>query len=187
MKLLALTCPDCTEHLSPGNDDLVTLCPRCQRSYYLDDRGLMSIKIQFALAGKQAPNDSWVPFWLFNGKVTLRERQTQGGGSSSGRAAEELWSQTRQFYIPAWDLPLEQAKGIGARLVESQPQLQLIEQPEQVKLIPAILPPDGALKMIDFIVLTIEARRKDWLKKLDFHVQADKPRLFALPAQQIGR
>ena len=39
---------------------------------------------------------------------------------------------------------------------------------------------------MEFIVLSIEAQRKDWLKNLTFHISADAPELWALPAQLQG-
>jgi hypothetical protein len=39
------------------------------------------------------------------------------------------------------------------------------------------------LRLLEFVVLAIEARRDDWLKALDFRIEAGEPQLWALPQQ----
>ena len=50
----------------------------------------------------------------------------------------------------------------------------------------AEMAPADAKKMLEFIVLAIEARRQDWLRELTFHLEVGQPDLWALPQSVVG-
>jgi hypothetical protein len=83
--------------------------------------------------------------------------------------------------VPAWDLNVHTAQEVGSRLVVSQPEFTTVNQPKQLNLVPAIVKPADARKLLEFIILAIEARRKDWLKEFAFNLEVGKPQLWALP------
>jgi hypothetical protein len=84
--------------------------------------------------------------------------------------------------VPAWELSLNQAQSIGSDMIQRQPALQPAPPPTEARLTPVTLPPQDALNILEFIVLAIEARRPDWLKRLDFDLKVGEPALWALPA-----
>lgn len=180
MKLLALICPQCAEPLKPNNDDITTVCPRCQQTYHLDTEGLKPLNIHF-MSTSQTMAKEWLPYWVFQGKVNITQRDTQGGGSKSAQEAEQLWGSTRLLYVPAWDLPMNRVQEIGGQLIQQQPGLKAITKPETFRMRPAIITADDARKMLEFIVLAIEARRADYLKNLSFQMQLGEAQLWALP------
>lgn len=76
---------------------------------------------------------------------------------------------------------MEVAQDVGTRLIQRQPAIELIERPGTAYLAAAVVSPDDALSLLEFIILAIEARRRDWLKALDFRIDAGEPELWSLP------
>jgi hypothetical protein len=184
MKLLALRCPNCEQPLTPENEHLVTLCPECQTAVSLADDGLSPVEIHYATPPKSATVTEWQPFWIFEGQVNIRKRETQGGGSSGKKAAAQLWDQPRRFYVPAWDLSLSTAQDLGSRMVQQQPVFAAGPQPAHPNLLPITVSAEDTQKLLEFIVLAIEARRDDWLKNLEFQLKVGPPAVWALPAEK---
>jgi hypothetical protein len=85
------------------------------------------------------------------------------------------------FYAPAWGATLAQAQSIGSQMTERQPELQFVDQPAAFQLVPAVVTPGDSRKLLEFVVLAIEARRKDWLKSLAFDLELNEPELWAIP------
>ncbi|MCI0393358.1 MAG: hypothetical protein L0332_00435 [Chloroflexi bacterium] len=188
MKLIALRCPVCTQPLAPENDDIVVACGHCRAEVAIGQDGPSQINVRYALpAGARPEMNPWYPFWVFSGQVQLQHRETQGGGRSGQKEAEALWSAPRRLYVPAWELSMHTAQDVGSRLIQQQPQFQLVERPEQAQLVSAVVTPGDARKLLEFIVLAVEARRSDWLKDLVFHLALGEPELWAIPVKSNER
>ncbi|WP_420629265.1 hypothetical protein [Candidatus Leptofilum sp.] len=186
MKLLALRCPICAQPLKPQNPDVVVLgCANCGTAVSLNESGLDTISLQFATPAVEK-FDSWLPLWVFNGRVTITNRQTQGRNKEAQQHSEQLWGYPRRLYVPSWDLPTETACQLGGDLVQRQPTFQRTDPPDKFSLVEAVVTPEDALKLLEFVVLSVEAARKDWLKELHFTIEAAKPQLWAIPAMQAG-
>jgi hypothetical protein len=191
MKLLLLRCPQCQSPLEPEQLDVIVGCRHCFTAIAIDEKGLRLHNVHYAASQFDKRRDpdvteQWVPFWVFNGRVQISKRDTQGGSGSAQRDAEQFWDVPRRLYVPAWELPMPTARDIGQKFTQEQTRLQAVPQPPGAHLIAATVTPDDALKLMEFIVLSIEAQRKDWLKNLTFHISADAPELWALPAQLQG-
>ncbi len=180
MKLLALRCPQCEQPLTPENDHIITLCDHCYTAIHIGDEGLAPISIRYASPVAGAKITRWSPFWIFKGRVHILQRQTQGGHSE--RESKLLWDKPRSLYVPAWELSMATAQNVGSLMIEQQPIYQVGPQPAKIQLVPITVTAADALKLLEFIVLAIETRRSDWLKKLDFRLEVDQPELWALPA-----
>lgn len=180
MKLIPLICPQCNRPLQPESEHIITTCEQCRQIYHLDRHGLKPLDVQFVSTG-QTQAKAWWPYWVFQGQVTISKRETQGGGSQSAQEAEQLWRQPRRLYVPAWELPLNRIQEIGGQIIQQQPSLNPIERPDHFTLHPAIMTADDARKMLEFIILAIEARRQDYLKNLAFTMQINEGQLWALP------
>jgi hypothetical protein len=186
MKLIALRCPTCATPLPAENDDVVVACTNCHTTIAISQSGPVKMAVRFAVLGdKQAPGNQWVPFWVFNGRVMIQRRETQGGGSAE-KDARQMWQSPRALYVPAWELSMHTAQNVGSRLIQQQPQLQQIEQPQDAVLTSATVTPGDARKLLEFIILAIEARRKDWLKNLQFTLEVGEPQKMALPQKLFG-
>lgn len=88
--------------------------------------------------------------------------------------------------MPAWDIQPHTAQSVGTRLIQNPPELKLVSRPTGAHLEAANVDANDARKLLEFIVLAIEARRKDWLKDLDFRLDVDDAKLWALPAESVG-
>ena len=184
MKLLALRCPNCDRPLTPDNHHVVTLCEQCATAVHIGDEGLTRLTIQCAAPATGATVTHWQPFWLFQGQVNILRREVQSGNSE--KDSRRLWGQPRTLYVPAWELLMVTAQNIGSAMIQQQPVYQPIPQPAEFQLTPVTVTADDALKLLEFIVLAIETRRKDWLKNLEFRLDVGRPELWALPANDRG-
>ncbi|MCA9981011.1 MAG: hypothetical protein KDD89_09260 [Anaerolineales bacterium] len=188
MKLLLLRCPTCAEPLPAENDDVVLTCPSCFSDVQLDERGVNATAVSFAQPTYPDKLTHWLPFWVMQAKVNITKRDTQGGSKSVRKDSEAMWAEPRLLYTPAWDLPVPQARQMGSDLVLLQPTLSaLATRPSDALLTPAVFTTEDAQRFLTFVVLTIEAERKDWLKDLQFQITPlKKAELWALPAVQTG-
>ena len=183
MKLILLQCPTCGEALKPDNDDVVIACTNCHTPVAISTNGPVKMKVQFALGPGTTDSDSsvWMPFWIFEGQVHILVRETQGGKKVAREQSATFWGSSRRLYVPAWDVDMAMAQEIGSRLIEWQPVFKPIEQPLKAHLSSATITPKDASKMLEFIILAIEARRDDWLKDLKFELDVGEPELWAIP------
>jgi hypothetical protein len=186
MKLLALRCPECSQPLKPENDHIVVTCELCRAAVHIGDDGLSLVSVQYARPRSEAGVTRWLPFWVFHGRVQVKRRLTASGGRSRQEEMARLWGEPRYLYVPAWELSPRTVRDTGSKMIQSQPAYQAIARPADAHLTPVILTTQDALKMLEFIVLTIEAGRRDWLEHLEFRLEVGEPVLWALPADDQG-
>ena len=180
MKLLLLRCPNCARPLAPDNDDVVVMCTNCFTSVSIDQRGVQATDVRFALPAKADERmPRWLPFWVYEGRVVIVRRETQG--RADDKAARQQWANPLRMYVPAWEISMHVAQEVGSRMIQRPPATRFIERPEGAYMEPAVVSTGDALRLLEFIVLAIEARRRDWLKALDFRIEAGEPELWAMP------
>lgn len=182
MKLLLLRCPRCNHPLAPGQDDQVIQCPNCRSAVAIADEGLNILPAQYGSPAVEAP-PRWLPFWVCRGRVTILKRKTQAGQSSE-RAAREFWAEPRRVYIPAWACDLLEARDMVESLLEQQPILEAGTPPEGVIFDPAVVAPADARKLLELVVLTIEAERSDYLEAFEFELSLEDEALWLFPAER---
>lgn len=137
--------------------------------------------VQFAMpVDHRSSANRWMPFWIFRGRVKISVRETQGGRSRDKDAAG-LWGVERRFFVPAWELSIHAAQDIGSRMIQRPTSFTKIDRPEGASLQTAVVTPKDGKNLIEFIVLAIEARRKDWLRDLKFELDVGEPKMWALP------
>jgi hypothetical protein len=182
MKLLLLRCPQCNQALSPGNDDVVIQCPNCRSAVAIGDGGLSLLPVLYA-AASQTP-ETWLPFWVCRGHVTIQTRRTQGGRSAD-EESRAFWGRPRQVYIPAWACPLDEARELIRQLLVDQPRLTAA-QPGEATFTSATIAPEDGRKLLDLVIVGIEAGRRDWLQDLSYDLRLDSQVLWLLPARRDG-
>jgi uncharacterized protein YbaR (Trm112 family) len=182
MKLLLLRCPKCNQALSPGQDDQVIQCPNCRVAVAVSEGGLALLAAQYA-APTVAQPPSWLPFWVYRGRVTIKQRRTQGGRSAE-KDAQAFWAQPRRVYIPAWACELAEARDLVAALLEKQPFLEAIIPPDGAAFEPAAVTPADARKLLELVIVSLEANRNDYLESLDFDLNLESEALWLLPAER---
>lgn len=180
MKLVLLRCPNCARPLMPDNDDIVFMCTNCFSAVSIDQRGVQLIDVRFALPTKADERTrKWLPFWVYHGRVEVVRRETQG--RSDDKSSQQQWADALRMYVPAWEISMQVAQDLGSELIQRQPVTRFVERPDSAYMEPAVVSTDDAFRLLEFIVLAIEARRKDWLEALDFRIEAAEPELWAMP------
>lgn len=184
MKLLLLRCPKCNHALAPGQDDRVIQCPNCRVAVAVDEGGLALLPAQYA-APTVAQPPAWLPFWVYRGRVTIKQRRTQGGRSAESEA-QAFWAQPRRVYIPAWACELLEARDLVATLLEKQLFLEAVIPPEGTAFEPAVVTPADARKLLELVIVSLEAERNDYLESFDFDLNLESEALWLLPAERQG-
>lgn len=182
MKLLLLRCPNCNQALAPGQNDQVVQCPNCRSAVAINEGGLDILSAQYAASAIENPS-AWLPFWVYRGRVTILKRKTQAGKSAE-RTAREFWAEPRRVCIPAWACDLVEARDIVEALVEEQPALEAAAPPEGAAFEPAVVTPADARKLLELVIVTIEAERSDYLEDFEFDLSLDSEALWLLPAER---
>ncbi len=85
--------------------------------------------------------------------------------------------------MPAWELSIAAVKQAGVQLLKQPPALNAIARPSGVRLTPVVVSAEDARKMLEFMVLSLEAGRDDWLKTVDFQIEAGPPELWAIAGE----
>ncbi len=88
------------------------------------------------------------------------------------------FAQPRRFYVPAFACPLETLLDLGQKLLLRPPALQA---GSPAPFDPVILHLVDVQAAVDFIVMAIEAGRKDKLREVEFSTKLSAPALWVLP------
>lgn len=182
MKLLLLRCPKCNHALAPGQEDRVIQCPNCRVAVAVDEGGLALLPAQYAAPNVVQP-PTWLPFWVYRGRVTIKQRKTQGGRSAE-QEAQAFWAQPRRVYIPAWACELREARDLVATLLEKQLFLEAVIPPEGAAFEPAAVTPVDARKLLELVIVSLEAERNDYLESFDFDLNLESEALWLFPAER---
>jgi hypothetical protein len=174
VELIQLVCIRCKSPLPAEPNEAAWVCAQCGQGMRLDeDKGLVELAVNFDSG--IAPGARGKPFWVADGSVAL-QRDTYSGNQS--RDANLFWSQPRRFYVPAYALSLEALLGIGTGLLLKPPTLQ---PGSPASFEPVVLPIEDVRATAEFIVMAVEAGRKDMLKNVQFSLQLSDPVLWVLP------
>jgi hypothetical protein len=174
--LLPLLCVRCQSPIAANPGEAAWACSQCRQGLVLDElRGLQPMEINYHAV--IPPNQPGQPYWVVSGLVTLN-RQIYGGGNQAGEA-NNFWAVERQFFIPAYHCSAQQLAAAGARLLTQPPTLHT---GSPTPFAPVILPPSDVQSVTQYLVMTIEAGRKDRLKSLSVNVKLGVPVLWILPA-----
>ncbi len=174
ISLYPLQCLRCQTPVSARSDEVAWLCPTCGQGLMLDDeQGLLPLEFHFSSA--ITASGVGRPFWIAEGKASLQRATFKGDASGEMLA---FWAQPRRFFIPAYELGMEELVRMGAQLVR---QPIVLQTGERTKFQPVTVLPSDAQALAEFILLGIEADRSDALRELKFDLQLSAPVLWLLP------
>lgn len=176
LELVLLKCLHCGTHVPAGEEEVAWVCAQCSQGMQLSSEGLAPLTVNWAAPRPGAAQLRWLPFWVFTGTVTFLRRENYGGKSEP----DKLWSGPRRFYVPAFPTSLDQLETLGADLTRKQ--ITLKAGPAAGALKDCTLFPGDARQVVEFVVLTIEADRKDKLKTVEFRLELSEPELWVLPS-----
>ena len=176
IELVPLKCVRCETPIPASLDEIAWVCERCgQGMILLDERGLTPLTVNYA-AGIQ-PGLKGSPYWVAGGNLQLN-RQTYASFSKKDNESAEFWSQPRRFFVPAFACELETTIHLGAGLLRNPPRLT---PGQPVPFAPVTVAPTDMMPLAEFIVMAMEAERKDSIKEIQFSLQLSSPELWVLP------
>ncbi len=175
IELIPLLCFKCQAPVLAQPDETAWVCAQCGQGLLLSEtKGTVPLEVHFAVG--IAPNTPGRPFWVAGGTVDL-QRRIFGGGDQSA-VAQKFWAAGRTFFIPAFSLPLADLIDWGVRMVQQPP---LLAPGGAATFLPVTLQPQDVQAYAEFIVMGIEAARKDNLKELQFTLKLETPALWIFP------
>lgn len=173
--LVPLLCVNCQTPVPAEPDERAWVCGQCGQGLLLDEeRGLLPLDVHYAAS--IPPDGKGKPFWVAEGRVGL-ERETFDR-STEGEAAQREWGDARRFFVPAYSCPMHKLLNQGMYYLAFPPQM---EAGEAVSFEPVTLSLKDVQALVEFIVLAVEAKRKDQLKRVEINLQLDPPELWILP------
>jgi hypothetical protein len=176
--LIPLLCPNCRAALPAQPDEVAWRCAQCGQGWQLSEAdpahefGLAPLAIHFD--ARLDPRVHGRPFWVAEGRVAVQREKYSG---NQDRQAQEFWSAPRRFCVPAFTCPLETLISLGMELLREPPDLR----PGPPAPFTAVtLPRADVRDLAEFIVVGVEAERKDQLKRLEASLQLSEPELWIL-------
>jgi hypothetical protein len=174
--LTPLVCLHCNTPIPADTDERAWVCAQCGQGMALDtQKGLTPIQVQYTEG--IPPNTPGKPFWVTEGQVAL-ERDVYRSSGKSAQEAEQFWSQSRRFVIPAYSTSQEDLLALAARFLLQPPALK---PGSPVRFEPVTLSMEDIQPVAEFIVMAIEAGRKDMLKNIRFTLKLTLPTLWIMP------
>ncbi len=175
VELIPLNCTTCGIPLPANPDEVAWVCPQCGKgSLLFENKAVVPITVNYSAQCNPAAKAR--PFWVAEGTVSL-QRSSYGIGSSD-REAQSFWAQPRRFFIPAYPCALEEMLSQAIQLLAEQPPLQA---GAAVDFAPVTQSLDDLRSYVEFVVMAVEAGRKDKLKELSMQVDLQPPVLWILP------
>lgn len=168
-----MLCTQCQTAIPAQPDEVAWVCPQCGQGLLFSETGLKPTAIQYF--NPIPPGSKGRPFWVASGQVVINSRSAYSGRENESLA---FWKMPRPFYIPAYNLPLEQLLAEGTRLVNAPFTLQA---GPAVPFLPITLARQDAVTFAEFIVLSIEANRSDKLRNIKFDLKLSNLQLWILP------
>lgn len=176
--LIPLLCTRCKTPVEANPDEVYWVCATCGQALLLDDeQGLLPQVIHYGAGLPQ--NTPGKPVWVFYGQVALQRQTYNNLFGDKMNEMLEFWQQPRWFYIPAYDLPLDALIETCVKLLRQPIGLQ--ESSTAAPFLPVTVHPDDLRPLVEYLILAVEAERKDQLKSLNFTLQMSAPELWVLP------
>jgi hypothetical protein len=175
VRLIPLTCVRCQAPVPARLDEVAWVCQQCDQGLLIDDRqGARALDVFFS--SRLRPGSQGRPFWVASGEVTIQRRETYQ--KNEGRAAQQFWSSPRLFYVPAWATGLEEVVSTGVELLKNPEPMQ---PGAPMPFLPVVTLPVDLQALAEFIIFSIEAERRDALKRVDFALTLQPPQLWIMP------
>jgi hypothetical protein len=174
--LIPMQCVRCQNPLLAQPGEVVWVCPTCGQGQQLSDtHGLLPQVVRYAAGIPQ--NGKGKPVWVVEGQAALR--RTSFDAFDNRKDMEQFWAAPRRFFIPAYDLPLDQLTSTALGLLREPVSLQ--EAPGPAAFFPVTVHPEDIQPLAEYILLAVEADRRDRIKQLEFTLTLGQPELWILP------
>lgn len=176
IELIPLRCTQCETPVPAQLDEVAWVCQQCGQGLLLhQETGLEPHEIFFAATLK--PNQAGKPYWVGEGRVQVQREAYGTFGKKTGEA-QKFWGKPRLFFIPAFDAPLDDLLNVGTGLLRNPPPL---ERGPAARFLPATLASEDVGALAEFIVMAIEAERRDKVKTVNLSLKLTGLELWILP------
>lgn len=176
VELIALKCFKCETPVPAAPDEIAWVCTRCGQGLMLDEVKGVSAQVFHFVAGIQ-PGKKGNPFWVTGGNLHLN-RQTFGTFGKKDDEAAQFWGAPRRFFIPAFACDLETTLNLGTALLRNPPRLT---EGDPAPFLPITVSPQDIYPLAEFIVVALEAERKDSIREISFTLELRGAELWVLP------
>jgi hypothetical protein len=176
IELVPLVCIQCSTAIPAEVEEVAWVCAQCGQGMVLDEaHGLVPLEIHYSAEIPQ--NTPGKPYWVADGQVTM-DRTTYDYGEEHEEAVRQFWGQSRRFFVPAFQAPLDSLLKVAKAMLLNPPRLSTGSATpfESVTLYR-----QDVLAAAEFIVIAIEAERTDKLKSIDFELKLSDLVLWILP------
>jgi len=173
-RLIPFLCVGCSQPILAQPGEVAWVCSMCGKGTQLVQSNIKPLDVFFS--PKVPVGKVGRPFWVTQGQVKLQKRITYRGNDE--QESIRFWSEPRTFYIPAYEEPLETSVATGLALLRQPEILSATGNP--VPFLPIVTPPEDVRPMAEFMVLALEADRRDALKTLNFDLTFLPPQLWIL-------
>ena len=178
LRLVNLDCPSCGSAMRGEGLDTIFFCGHCGDAAVLDDEGLQTVDSTALLPTPGRHAHVWRPAWRFEVQVRVHQRVR-----ADGRTTPD-WEGRRIFYIPAFDLSLDDMTRLSRALAKvSETTREVPREP----IHGGTLSVDDALTLIRYLLIGDEVRRSDMLASVTVDVDEIGRGLVALPFEQADR
>lgn len=180
-KLVAISCKNCGSGLIIEVNDYISYCSNCGSGFEIIEGELIPIEINFAPHALRGEGEMiYKPFWRIKSHINILERKASGeflknlfGGSNATSSGEIT------FYIPAFYCPLETMKNLATQFTIKHP----VASPQKynVKLVGFAYGKEDAKKFSEFILISLEAEKKDTMKNFTYKLDFNSMEILGIP------
>jgi len=174
-----LLCVRCQFPIQAQVDEVAWICQQCGQGLGLDETPsgkTAALPLDFFFSSSIPQGQTGRPFWVCNGRVTITQRMTYKGNESN--ASQAFWSSPHLFFFPAYAASLDDVVRLGVDLLKNPVSM---DPGPIMPFSPVVTPPTDLGSLAEFMVMTIEAGRKDAMKRLEFSIDLAAPELWVLP------
>lgn len=172
LHLINLDCPSCGSAMRGEGFDTIFFCEHCGHAAVLQDEGIDPIESSAVQPKAGRRVRQWHPAWRIEVDVKVHDRVRADGRTTSG------WDGRRVFFIPAFELPLEDLTRLSRALSEVA---ETVAEVPREPIHGGTLALDDALTLIRHILIGDEVRRSDMLASVIVDLQEVSRSLVALP------
>lgn len=174
MRVVQVKCPKCGTPVMQKQRDLLFLCESCG-AVHIRDGGTEVVDYEIADFARGAQGDKvYVPFWRMYCSFTIRHMDSSGGVlyKLSNWVKDKADNSGEIFvWVPAADFDQATFKRLSTTFTAELPRYQSRMDFGSVPRLPMAIPKEEAMKLADFVVVTMEAEKPGVLQELDYTLQ----------------
>jgi hypothetical protein len=185
MKVMQVKCPSCGTPILSKQKDQLFLCQQCG-VMHVRDGGVERMEYEVGEFARNAPSEgrTYVPFWRLYAHFTISHLDSKGGTafklSSWVKGARDNAGDIFVF-VPAPDFDPPTFKRLATMMTAQWPKYAVRSGFGGVPRLPAAVTREEAVKLANFVVITLEAEKPGVLQELEYSLEVVDARIVYLP------